>query len=193
MVPTLGIGIPGSDTMVLLLGALTIHGIVPGPLLAQETPEMLHAAVAGLLGTAILLAIFGWPIARFLLNIVSLNRSVVLTCALALTIVGVYSIRQSLFDVQVLLICGLVGYFMHRYGYSPAAAAIAVVLGAGAERSLRTGLNLARNDWVAFLSRPITASILVVALLILAYGIWGMVRESRAERAGATAPAGIER
>ena len=135
MVPTLGIGIPGSDTMVLLLGALTIHGIVPGPLLAQETPEMLHAAVAGLLGTAILLAIFGWPIARSLLKLVTLNRAAVLTCALALTIVGVYSLRQSLFDVKVLLVCGFVGYFMQRYGYSTAAAAIAVVLGAGDGRS----------------------------------------------------------
>jgi putative tricarboxylic transport membrane protein len=182
MVPTLGIGIPGSDSMVLLLGALTIHGIVPGPLLSQETPEMLHAAVAGLLGTAILLAIFGWPIARSLLRLVRLNRAAVLTCALALTIVGVYSLRQSLFDVKVLLICGIVGYFMLRYGYSTAAAAIAVVLGAGAERSLRTGLNLTRNDWFAFVSRPITATILIIAALILAYGIWGMIREARINR-----------
>jgi putative tricarboxylic transport membrane protein len=182
MVPTLGIGIPGSDSMVLLLGALTIHGIVPGPLLSQETPEMLHAAVAGLLGTAILLAALGWIIARSLLKLVTLNRSAVLTCALALTIVGVYSLRQSLFDVQVLLICGIVGYFMQRYGYSTAAAAIAVVLGAGAERSLRTGLNLTRNDWFAFVSRPITATILIIAALIFAYGVWGMIRQSRMDR-----------
>lgn len=183
MVPTLGIGIPGSDTMVLLLGALTIHGIVPGPLLAQETPEMLHAAIAGLLGTAILLAVFGWPIALSLLKLVRLKRSAVLACALALTIVGVYSMRQSLFDVQVMLICGLAGYFMLRYGYSTAAAAIAVVLGAGAERSLRTGLNLTSNDWLAFVGRPIAGSILLVALLFLAYGIWGTIRQARTDRA----------
>lgn len=182
MVPTLGLGIPGSDSMVLLLGALTIHGIVPGPLLAQETPEMLHAAVAGLLGTAVLLAVFGWAIARSLLKLVTLDRSAVLTCALALTIVGVYSMRQSLFDVKVMLICGIIGYFMLRYGYSTAAAAIAVVLGAGAERSLRTGLNLTRNDWSAFISRPLTATILTIALAILFYGIWGMVRQARLDR-----------
>jgi putative tricarboxylic transport membrane protein len=189
MVPTLGIGIPGSDSMVLLLGALTIHGIVPGPLLAQETPEMLHAAVAGLLGTAVLLAIFGWMIARSLLKLVTLNRSAVLVCALALTIVGVYSMRQSLFDVKVMLLCGFVGYFMLRYGYSTAAAAIAVVLGAGAERSLRTGLNLTRNDWTDFVSRPLTATILSVALLILLYGVWGMVREARIDRSTTLTPA----
>jgi putative tricarboxylic transport membrane protein len=182
MVPTLGLGIPGSDSMVLLLGALSIHGIVPGPLLAQQTPEMLHAAVAGLLGTSILLALLGWPIARSLLRIATLKRAAVLTCALALTIVGVYSMRQSLFDVKVMLVCGIVGYFMLRYGYSTAAAAIAVVLGAGAERSLRTGLNLTSNDWLAFVGRPITASILAIALVFLIYGIWGTVRQVRMDR-----------
>jgi putative tricarboxylic transport membrane protein len=182
MVPTLGLGIPGSDTMVLLLGALSIHGIVAGPLLAQQTPEMLHAAIAGLLGTAILLAIFGWGIASVLLRLATLNRSAVLACALALTIVGVYALRQSLFDVQVMMICALIGYFMLRYGYSTAAAAIALVLGDGAERSLRTGLNLTGNDWWAFLTRPITGTILLIALLILAYGIWGTVRQARRAR-----------
>jgi putative tricarboxylic transport membrane protein len=73
---------------------------------------------------------------------------------------------------------------MLRYGYSTAAAAITVVLGAGAERSLRTGLNLTRNDWSAFVSRPLTAAILTIALAILVYGIWGMVRQSRLDRAG---------
>src|SRR5919106_187639 len=72
-VPAVGLGIPGSDTMVLLLGALSIHGIVAGPLLATQTPEMLHAAIAGLLGTAVLLALFGWGIARSLLKLATLN------------------------------------------------------------------------------------------------------------------------
>ena len=128
-------------------------------------------------------AILGWPIARSLLRIATLKRAAVLTCALALTIVGVYSMRQSLFDVKVMLICGFVGYFMLRYGYSTAAAAIAVVLGAGAERSLRTGLNLTSNDWFAFVSRPITAAILTVALLFLIYGIWGTIRQYRMAQA----------
>jgi putative tricarboxylic transport membrane protein len=139
--------------------------------------------VAGLLGTALLLAIFGWPIARSLLKLATRDRSMVLTCALGLTIVGVYALRQSLFDVTVMMVCGIVGYFMLRYGYSTAAAAIAVVLGEGAERSLRTGLNLTGNDWGAFVARPITATILIIALLMLSYGVWGTIRQGRLERA----------
>jgi putative tricarboxylic transport membrane protein len=82
-----------------------------------------------------------------------------------------------------MMTCSFVGYFMLRYGYSTAAAAIAVVLGAGAERSLRTGLNLTSNDLLAFVGRPITATILIIAFLILCYGIRGTIRQARIARA----------
>lgn len=176
MIPTLGLGLPGSDSMVLLLAALTIHGLVPGPLLIQETPEMLHAAIAGLLGATILVALIGWRISSLLLKAVMIDRRLVLTLAMALMIIGVYALRQSFFDLYVMLGTGILGYFMARYGYSTAAAAVAVVLGGLSEQYLRQGLNLARNDWGQFLSRPITAVLIVVALLILLYGIWTTVR-----------------
>jgi putative tricarboxylic transport membrane protein len=179
MVPTLGLGIPGSDSMVLLLTALTIHGLLPGPLLVRETPDMLYAAVAGLLGGTLVLALVGWQISRMLLRAVSLDRRLVLAVALGLVIIGVFSLRQSVFDLLVLLVFSLIGYFMLRYGYSTAAAAIAVILGGLAEGYLRQGLNLVKNDWGAFLGRPITATILVIAFAILGYGIWMTVREIR--------------
>lgn len=183
MVPTLGLGLPGSDSMVLLLAALTIHGLVPGPLLIRETPEMLNAAVAGLMGGTLLVALIGWRISSLLLKAVLLDRRIVLTFAMGLMIIGVYALRQSLFDLYVMLGCGLLGYFMSRYGYSTAAAAIAVVLGGLSEQYLRQGLNLARNDWGAFLSRPITLTLLIVAMLILAYGIWTTVKLGRSPKA----------
>ena len=180
MVPTLGIGIPGSDTMVLLLGALTIHGIVPGPLLAQETPEMLHAAVAGLLGTAILLARLRLADRASLLKLVTLNRSAVLDLRARA------DHRRRLFDAPVALRCegdadlrarrlfhAALRLFDRRRGYRR-----------GARRrrraSLRTGLNLTRNDWLAFVSRPLTATILTIALAssLMASGGWCVSRGS---------------
>jgi putative tricarboxylic transport membrane protein len=192
MVPTLGLGLPGSDSMVLLLAALTIHGLVPGPLLIQESPEMLHAAVAGLIGATLLLVAIGWRISSVLLAVVTIDRRLVLTFATGLIVIGVYSLRQSIFDLILLLVCGIVGYFMSRYGYSTAAAAIAVVLGGLAEAYLRQGLNLARNDWGNFLSRPITAGILIFAALLLAYGIWVTVREGRTAKAAVADVAQID-
>jgi putative tricarboxylic transport membrane protein len=179
LVPTLGLGLPGSDSMVLLLAALTLHGLVPGPLLITESPEMLQAAVAGLLGATLLLVIIGWRISSLLLKVVTVDRRLVLAFSIALMIIGVFSLRQSIFDLVVLVVCGIIGYFMSRYGYSTAAAAIAVVLGGLAEAYLRQGLNLARNDWGTFLSRPITAGILIFAAVLLAYGIWSTVQQGR--------------
>lgn len=128
MVPTLGLGIPGSDTMVLLLSALTIQGFVPGPLLMQQSPELLYAAVGGLLGGSIFLLVAGWPTGKLLLKVVLLDRRVVLPVAMSLTLIGVYALNRSLFDVYLLVIFGFIGYFMLRYGYSTAAAAVGMIL-----------------------------------------------------------------
>ncbi|MBB5790124.1 tripartite tricarboxylate transporter permease [Jiangella mangrovi] len=183
MVPTLGLGIPGSDSMVLVLGALMLQGFVPGPMLMQESPELLHATVAGLLGGSLLLLAFGWPLARLLLRVIHLDRRVILPLVFVVTHVGIYSLRQSLFDVIVLLGFGIIGYFMIRYGYSTAAAAIGLLLGAGFESNLRQGMLLADSSFWQFVSRPWTASILLAALALLAYGIYGTVKTTRRERA----------
>jgi putative tricarboxylic transport membrane protein len=185
MVPTFGFGIAGSGSMVLLLAALTVHGIVPGPLLVKETPEMLFAATAGLIGASIVLAIIGWPVAKALLRMVTLDRSVILTMALVLSIVGVFALRNSSFDVLVMMIFGLVGYFMLRYGYSTAAFALAVVLGENFEGLLRRGLLLEGGDWGAFFTRPITLGMVLFSVALLVFGILGTLRASKRGKANA--------
>lgn len=171
LIPTLGLGIPGSSSMVLLLGALQVQGIVPGPLLIRETPELLYAGVAGLLGGALFLIVTGWWMARLMLKIVTMDRQIIIVGALALIVLGVYSLRMSTFDVVVCLAMGAVGYFMTRYGYSTAAAALAIVLGAGFERYLRIGLGLYDGDIASFLLRPVTLVIVVLAAVFLAIGV----------------------
>jgi len=183
MVPTFGLGIPGSGAMVVLLGALLMHGFIPGPLLIIEAPQLLYASVTGLLVATIMLAMVGWFIARLLLRLVTFDRSLVLVGALFLTMVGTYSIDRSVFDVGLLILFGVIGYFMLRYGYSTAGAAIAVVLGDGLELNLRAGLLLMEGDFVAFLSRPWTATILTISIVLLVYGAVSTLRLSRREAA----------
>lgn len=182
MVPTFGFGIPGSGSMVLLLAAMTIHGFIPGPLLIRETPEMLYAATAGLLGAVLVLVIIGWPMAKAMLRIVTLDRSVVLVMALVLSLVGVFALRNSAFDVLVMMVFGLIGYFLLRYGYSTAAFALAVILGEQFEGLLRRGLLLENSSWGDFLSRPITAGMVLLSVALLGYGVFSTVRTSRAVR-----------
>lgn len=182
MVPTFGFGIPGSGSMVLLLAALTVHGFIPGPQLIRETPEMLYAGTAALLGGALVLAVVGWPLAKMMLRIVLLDRSVVLVLALLLSMLGVYALRNSTFDVAVMLVFGFVGYFMLRYGYSTAAFALAAVLGRDFEGYLRRGMLLTDSSFASFITRPVTATLVVVSLALLTYGVISTIRESRRRR-----------
>jgi putative tricarboxylic transport membrane protein len=179
MVPTFGFGIPASGSMVLLLAALTVHGLVPGPLLIRETPEMLYAATSALFGGVLVLALIGWPLARLMMKVVLLDRSVILVMAMLLSMVGVYALRNSVFDVGVMLLFGLVGYFMLRYGYSTAAFALTVTLGSDFEAYLRRGILLSDGSFGEFITRPVTALLVGVSALMLAYGVIGTVRHSR--------------
>jgi putative tricarboxylic transport membrane protein len=172
LIPTLGLGLPGSSSMVLLLSALTVQGFVPGPLMISQAPHLFYAAISGMLAATIFLALFGWWMASAMLKAVNLNRSAVIVFSLAIVILGVYSLNTRITDVFVMLAAGAIGYVMLRYGYSTAAAALACVLGGQMERSLRLGLNLADGDWVTFITRPITATILLATIALLLIGVW---------------------
>ena len=188
LIPTLGLGLPVSGTAVLLLSALTIQGLVPGPSLTRNSPELLDAAVAGLLGGTLVLVALGWWLSRFMMKIVMINRSIVIVLCLAVIMLGIYALSRQVFDVIVCLSCGVLGYFMSRYGYSVAAAALAAILSAEFERTLRQGLNLFDNDILLFLSRPIAATVLLIALAILIFGIVRIRREARLARQGRASP-----
>lgn len=186
LIPTLGLGIPVSGSMVLLLAALTVQGFVPGPLMVVNAPELLFAAVAGLLAATLLLVGTGWGMARLMLKAVTLNRQAVIVLALAMVCMGTYALNTRVLDVAVALGAGVVGYFMLRYGYSTAAAALGVFLGKEFERALRIGLNMNDNSFATFFSRPITATIVCVALGLL---VWGVVKRRQMRRRIAEAAA----
>jgi putative tricarboxylic transport membrane protein len=179
LIPTLGLGIPVSGSMVLLLAALTVQGFVPGPLMVKNAPELLFAAIAGLMAATVFLLVAGWWMARAMLKAVQLDRQVVIVLAIAMTLIGIYAINTKVLDVLVALAAGAVGYFMLRYGYSTAAAALGVFIGKEFERSLRIGLNMNDNSFVSFVTRPITATILLLAVAVLIWGFWKRMQMRR--------------
>jgi putative tricarboxylic transport membrane protein len=179
MVPTFGLGIPGSSTMVLLFAAMLMHGFIPGPMLIKQAPQLLYAAGAGLWATTAMLVIIGWPICMVLYKIVTIDRTTIIIGALALCMLGVWTINNSSFDVLLMLAFGIIGYFMMRYGYPVAAAAITIVLGRGFEGYLRRGLIICGNNFWEFVSRPWTALILIICIALLVYGTIGTIRLAR--------------
>jgi putative tricarboxylic transport membrane protein len=117
-----------------------------------------------------------------MLKVVTINRSVVIIVALALVVIGTFSLSGRVFDVITALVFGVIGYYMRRYGYSVAAAALAVVLAEGFEKNLRSGLALYDNNVWSFVSRPMTATLLLLSLAMLIFGIRGERRMRRALR-----------
>jgi len=117
------------------------------------------------------LLLLGWWMASLMLKAVHMSRTVVLILSIATVVLGVYSLNGRVFDLVVMFVAGVIGYFMLRYGYSTAAAALAFVLGGELERSFRLGLNLVDGSFVAFFTRPITATILIVTLFIVFIGV----------------------
>jgi putative tricarboxylic transport membrane protein len=192
LIPTLGFGIPASGSTALLLAALSIQGFVPGPQLATRNPEMLAAAVAGMFAGSILILLTGWWQCKLLLKAVGINRAAVLIVSLALVVLGVYSLQFRIFDVVVCLVFGVIGYFMLRYGFAPAAAALAAILAADFERTFRQGLNLVDNNIITFATRPLTAVILLVAVGIAIYGFGSQKRMRRIDAKAAAILAAAE-
>lgn len=182
LIPTIGLGIPAGATEALILSVMMLNGVVPGPQLITTNPDILYACVAGMLGSAIVLLLVGWPVAKVMARIVAVDRSVVTTIVIVLLLVGVFALNQSVFDVQVAIIAGLVGYYMRRYGYSVPAASLAVVLGNGLEANLRSGLQLVGNDPLAFIFRPAAGPLLLIGALVVLYGLF----QSARKRMGAT-------
>ncbi len=182
LIPTLGLGIPGSGSMVLLLAALTLNGFIPGPNLVAESPQLFFAVIAGLLGSSLFLILTGWAFARLLLRLLTVNRSVVIILSLATVVLGVYSLSFRLTDVIICFAAGALGYFMLRYGYSTAAIALAVVLAGGFEAALRRGLSIFDDNFLIFLSRPITLVIIILSFAFLIIGIRRTAKFARAER-----------
>jgi putative tricarboxylic transport membrane protein len=176
LIPTLALGIPSSGSMVFLLGALTVHGFIPGPLMIRQAPQLFNATIAGLLGSTVLLFITGWYMCSLMLKACSINRQSIIIFALATVVIGVYSTNLNVFDVFVALAAGALGYFMKGYGYSTAAAALGVILGRGLEQNLRFGLNLVGGSWMRLVTRPITATVMAMSILVLMYGTYRQIK-----------------
>jgi len=179
MVPTFGLGIPGSGTMVFLFAAMLMHGFYPGPKLMEEAPQMLYAAGAGLWATTFMLALLGWPLCKILYKVVTLDRTSIILGALALCMIGVWTVNRAIVDIYVMLFFGVVGYLMMRYGYPVAAASICIILGRGFEAYLRRGLLLSNKSLWTFVTRPYTALILSFAIALLVYGAIGTIKLAR--------------
>jgi len=167
MVPLLTLGIPGSGTTAILLAAFILWGLRPGPLMIQDNPTLFWGLVASMYIGNVMLLVLNLPLVPLFAQILRLPAYVLYPAIFGLSVVGVYSVSSSLFDVWMLAVFGLLGYGMRRLDYPAAPLILGFVLGDSMERALRQSLMMSQGDLSILVSRPISATMLFLTVLIL--------------------------
>ncbi|NLD55889.1 MAG: tripartite tricarboxylate transporter permease [Burkholderiaceae bacterium] len=167
LVPLLTLGIPTSATAAILLAAFQNYGIQPGPLLFVSQADLVWTLIASLYVGNLLLLVLNLPLIGIWVKVLDIPRPQLYAGILVFATLGAYSLHQSVVDLAVLLVFGLLGFGMRRYGFPTAPAIIGLILGPMAETQLRRALAISQGDITVFLTRPISASFLALTLILL--------------------------
>jgi putative tricarboxylic transport membrane protein len=179
LVPLMALGIPGSGTTAVMLGALTLYGMQPGPLLLSTHPEVFWGLVASMYIGNVMLLILNLPLAPVFASILRIPYSVLVPIIIGIALFGVYSVENSMFDVGTAIVAGGAGFVMRMYGYPPAPLVLALVLGPMLEKALRQSLQMSLGDPEIFFTRPVSAGILFFALLAVLFPFIAWMRSRR--------------
>ena len=179
MVPLLTLGIPGSETTAVLVGAFMIQGIRPGPLLFRDNADLVYGLFAALILANIAFYLLGMLGARVFSQVSRIPERVLIPMILSLATIGSYAENNSLVDVFFMFSFGVLGYFMRKFKFPVAPMVLALVLGPMAESNLGRALVISGGDWSIFVTRPISLTFIVLGFGSL---LWPIVREWRANK-----------
>jgi putative tricarboxylic transport membrane protein len=168
IIPVLSLGIPGNPVTALLLGALVIHGIQPGPLFITQRPDLFWGIVASMYVGNVFLLLLNLPLVGLWAQLLRIPYRVLFPIVLLLSVVGTYSANKNVFDLWVMLGFGLLGYVLHKLEYDLAPFVIALVLAPLLEQSLRQSLAMSPDGAMIFLQRPGTALMLTACAVLVA-------------------------
>jgi putative tricarboxylic transport membrane protein len=169
VIPVLTLAVPGSAPAAVLLAAMMIHGVQPGPLIMIQSPQFVYDIVAMMLLATIGILIYGLTLTRVLIKILQVPQTLVMPVIFVLCVVGSFAIASRMFDVYVMLAFGVIGYVLRRFDYPMAPLVLGIVLGDLLDKNLRRGLVLSDGDLTPFFARPISFVLfaLVAATILL--------------------------
>jgi putative tricarboxylic transport membrane protein len=168
----LSLGIPANAIMALLLGALMIYGVQPGPLLIKEQPDLFWGLVSSMYIGNVMLLILNLPLIPLWVQMLKIPYHYLGPMILLFCLIGSYTLNNNVGDVLVMVLFGGIGLLMRYFGFEAAPLILAMVLGPLIEDSLRQSLIISRGDFSIFISRPISAGFLIVTMLIFCAGIF---------------------
>ena len=171
MIPTLTLALPGSAAAAVLIAAMFIHGIRPGPMLMVENAPFLYQVVAMLVLASLAITVFGLLLTRPLLRVMTVPRERLMPVVYVLCVIGSFAITQRLFDVYVMVAFGVIGFFLREMRYPMAPLVMGIILGTLLDVNLRRGLALSDGDISPFFTRPVSAAICTLIVLSILFSI----------------------
>ncbi len=172
IIPVLALAVPGSAPAAVLMAAMIIHGVQPGPLIMVNSPQFVYDVVAMMLYATLGILVFGLLLVRPLLKVLQIPREIIMPIVFVLCVIGSYAISQRLFDVWTMLGFGIAGFILRRYNYPMAPFVLGIVLGDLLDKNLRRGLVLSDGDLTPFFIRPISAVLaaICIATILMNFG-----------------------
>jgi len=182
-VPMLALGIPTGPVTAVLMAALMIHGVPPGPTLVNDHPKVFWGFVASMYVGNLMLLALNLPLVGIFVHLLRIPYGYLYPLIIMFCIIGVYEVSHSIVDVWIMLIMGVVGYALKKFEFDPAPLVLGLVIAPIFEMSLRQSLIMSDGNWTIFLTRPIAATLMVAAVLLLAMSALSMLRARRDWRA----------
>jgi putative tricarboxylic transport membrane protein len=178
-VPMLALGIPPTAVMALLLSALTIHGVTPGPLLLKQHPEIFWGVIASMYVGNIALLVLNLPLVGLWVRVLRVPSRLLLPLILLACLIGVYAINSNVTDIAIMIIFGVAGYILRKAGYELAPLIMALVLGPMMETNWRSALIMSDGSPVIFVARPISLICLIISALLLLSTAFSTYRKAK--------------
>ena len=184
-IPLLTLGIPGNASTAMIFAALLIQGVTPGPFLLKEHADVFWGVVASMYIGNVMLLVLNLPLVGMWAQLLRVPYAFMAPLIMVLTLVGVYSVNNSTFDIWVMVIMGIFGYLARKLKFDLGPLLLAFVLGPIMERSLRQALLMSHGSFGIFFTRPISGALMATAILFVLYNLWAAWRKKRGAQAAA--------
>ena len=182
LIPMLTLGIPGDPISAILMGALIIQGLVPGPLLFQQTPQFVYSVFWAYLLANIFNCIITLSSIKMWVTVLKVPEKILLPIIATLCVVGTYALRNTFFDTAIMFCFGLLGYFMNKYGFPVVPMLLAIILGPNLETHLRMSLIISQGNPLIFITHPISLIFIIIAVVSFAGPLIGPLLKRRKQK-----------
>ncbi|WP_426448002.1 tripartite tricarboxylate transporter permease [Paenibacillus sp. S-38] len=165
MIPLLTLGIPSSGTTAIMMGAFIMYNVQPGPLLFQDHPQLAWGVIASMFVGNLMLIILNMPMVKIFAKVIETPTKYLIPLIIVFSVFGVYAVQYSIFDLMLVMVCGLLGYYLSKNDFPLAPLVLGLILGPMMENNMRRALTISNGDFMIFLQKPISLAFLIVGAL----------------------------